>query len=399
MSGVLIVGGGQGGARCAIELREAGYSEPITLLSDEEYLPYERPPLSKDVLSLGAAVGEPAVVPGSELEAAGITLRRNQRAESLDPVNRRVATISGDCFEYDYLVVATGARARRMTIPGADLQGVLTLRDASDALLLREYLRRAQRVVIIGGGVLGLEIAAASRGLGLETTVLEQAENCLQRMMPVQAAEAVTSLHQENGVRIQCNAHVQRLLGQDEVSGICLSDGEIIQCDMVVLAVGSVPNDDLVSMAGGRCQGGVLIDELCHTSLPRIFAIGDVAVDRSTRRRKESWDNANRHAAIVAAVITGTSLPRAMPDWFWTDQYGLNLQIVGTPVLGSQLVERAGVNAQQKIQFYLSDRVVMGAVLFNSGRERRTVAQLIGRQVEPAALSAGRQSLKQLVSQ
>ena len=177
MGGVLIVGGGQGGARCAIELREAGYKPPITLLSDEAYVPYERPPLSKEVLSLDATAGQPQVVPQADLEAAKIRLRLNQRVDSLDPVNRQVSTATGEQFGYDYLVVATGAHARCLSITGADLQGVFTLRDAPDALLLREQMAQAKRVVVIGGGVLGLEIAAACRSAGLETTVLEQAEH------------------------------------------------------------------------------------------------------------------------------------------------------------------------------------------------------------------------------
>lgn len=397
MGGVLIVGGGQGGARCAIELREAGYKPPITLLSDEAYVPYERPPLSKEVLSLDATAGQPQVVPQADLEAAKIRLRLNQRVDSLDPVNRQVSTATGEQFGYDYLVVATGAHARCLSITGADLQGVFTLRDAPDALLLREQMAQAKRVVVIGGGVLGLEIAAACRSAGLETTVLEQAEHCLQRMLPLPAAQAVMSLHQENGVRIQCNTQVRQLIGQDRVTAVELSEGGALECDLVVIAAGSVPNDALVSLAGGRCQGGVLIDKLCRTSLPGVFAIGDVAVDSSTRRRKESWDNANRQAAIVASVITGTPLPQAVPDWFWTDQYDLNLQILGNPAFGEELVERPGSNAQQKIQFYLNDRGLAGAVLFNSGRERRIVAQLIGRQIEASALSMA-EPLKRLVS-
>lgn len=398
MSGVLIVGGGQGGARCAIELREAGYTLPITVLSDEAYVPYERPPLSKEVLSLGATPGQPQVVPQSELNAAKISLCLNQAAERLDPANRRVATVAGEQFDYDYLVLATGARARRLSIPGADLKSVLTLRDAPDALLMREQMSRARRVGVIGGGVLGLEIAAACRRAGLETSVLEQAEHCLKRMLPLPAAQAVMNFHQENCVRIQCNTKVRRLLGEDKVEAIELSDGEVIQCDLVVVAIGSMPNDALIAMAGGRCEGGVLIDKFCRTSLPGVFAIGDVAVDSSTHRRKESWDNANRQAATVAAAITGASLPQETPDWFWTDQYDLNIQILGAPACGTRLVERAGSNAQQKIQFYLNDQVVAGAVLFNSGRERRTVAQLIGQRIEPSALSTAQESLKRLVS-
>lgn len=396
MSGVLIIGGGQGGARCAVELRSAGFQEPITILTDERYLPYERPPLSKEVLADGATAGEPQVVPAEELEDAGIVVRLNVRAQSIDPAIKQVDTATGQLYEYDHLVVATGATARRGSTLGAELQGVLTLRDAPDALLLRERLALARRVAIIGGGVLGLEIAASARRLGAEVVVIEQAERCLERMLPPQAVTPIMNLHQENGVRIKCGAQVERILGPHKASGIKLQNGETIECDLVVLAIGSVPNDALVSKAGGECAGGVLVDERCRTTLPDVFAIGDVARDRVTGARPESWDNANRQATIVAAAITGAPLPSPVPPWFWTDQYDLNLQVIGTPLAGDLLIERVGDSARQTVQFYLRDGAVSGAVLFNSGRDRRVVTQLIGHHIAPAELSSAK-TLKQLI--
>jgi len=379
-----------------LELRNAGFAGEINILAEETHLPYERPPLSKDVLVQGAVAGQPPVASAEELETGRIGLHLADRVAAVDPSNRSVNTVSGKSYSYSVLVVATGARARRLNVPGADLDGVVTLRDAPDAVQLRDRLLRANRVAIVGGGVLGLEVAAAARDLGVEAIVLEQASACMERMLPAAAVGPILNLHAERGVQILCEAQVARIEGENGPTAIVLSDGRRFECDLVVAAIGSIANDALVANAQGECAGGILVDAQCRTSLPDVFAIGDVAIDRATRIRLESWDNANRQAAIVAAVIVGQTIPDRSPPWFWTDQYDLNVQVLGVPSAGNALVERLGSSPRQSVQFYLRDRMVTGAVLFDSGRERRTVARLIGREVDSAQLASANIPLKQL---
>jgi len=397
MSGALIIGGGQAGARAAVELRKAGFKSAINILAEENMAPYERPPLSKDVLIRGAVAGEPQVVPLAEFEARDIGLHLSDRVTELNAAGKRVSTASGKEYVYDYLVVATGASARRLNVPGADLDGVLTLRDALDAVRLRARLSKAKRVAIIGGGVLGLEVAASARALNVQAVVLEQSKNCLERVLPAQAVLPIIDLHVARGATILCDAKVASITGVKEPTEVILENGERIDCNLVVVAIGSVPNDAIVAAGGGECAGGVLIDEQCCTSLPDVFAVGDVALDRSTRVRRESWENANRHAAIAASTITGAEAPVNAPPWFWSDQYDLNLQVLGSPRSGDTLVERLGSSARQRVQFYLRSGAVEGAVLFDSGRDRRIVAQLIGTKIDPALLASSRVPLKMLV--
>ena len=398
MSGVVIIGGGQGGARSAMELRRAGYERSVAILTNEAHVPYERPPLSKEVLVRGTAATASHVVPLAELETRGIALHLDDPVIAIDATGKQVRTRSGKHYGYSHLIVATGATARRVPIPGVGFEGVLTLRDAGDAVHLRGRLADGKRIGIIGGGVLGLEVAAAARSLGLDVVVLEQARNCLERLLPPDAAAPVVALHRAKGVRILCGVRLERICGEGKVSGITLTDGTTLECDLVIMATGSVPNDGLVAAAGGECAGGVLVDDQCRTSLADVFAVGDVALDRNSRLRQESWDNANRQAALVASVIANSEPPIGAPAWFWTDQYDLNLQVVGAPRAGDLLVARPGSRDRQQIQFYLRDGIVSGAVLFDSGRDRRAVAQLIGRRVDTAALADPRAALKQLVS-
>jgi 3-phenylpropionate/trans-cinnamate dioxygenase ferredoxin reductase component len=387
MNGTIIIGGGQAGARAAIELRKAGYSDAITIFSGEDRPPYERPPLSKEVLVRGAIAGEPQVLPHLQLDALAIDLHLRESVTRIDPVAQTVTTQAGRDYVYDHLIVATGARARTLRIPGVEFAGVFTLRDADDAVRLRERLTSARRVAVIGGGVLGLEIAAAVRALGLEVTVMEYAQRCMERVLPAQALVPVMSVHADRAAVILNGVSVQAIEGETEPSAVVLADGARIECDLVVVAAGSVPNDALVAAAGGHCEGGVLVDAQCRSSLPEVFAIGDVAVDRASRSRRESWENANKQAAVVASAITGTPAPVESPAWFWTDQYDLNVQVLGTPLSGHAMVERPGSAPRQTVQFYLRDGILVGAVLFNSGRSRRAISKLIGAQIGPELLA------------
>lgn len=402
MANVVIIGAGQAGARAALALREGGWEGEIIILGEESLPPYERPPLSKEVL-LGQSVIEDTYIVPQEIYTQGhIELRLNSKVTSVNVEKQQVRTEDGREIIYDHLIFATGARARSLPTPGAELQGVLSLRDAKDAAALSQALEKASRVAIIGGGFVGLEVAAAARKFALPTTVIEQNPACLSRVLPASAVAPLIEYHIANGVDILCSRAIRALEGQGHVELVRLQDDTAIHADVVVVGIGSIANDDLARDAGIQCANGILVDLACRTSAPNVYAIGDVAsrMDEVAGRamRLESWENAERQGATVAATILGTPIADAGTPWFWTDQYDLNVQFLSTPDAGDTLVERPGEGNNQLIQFYLRDGVLASVVMFNSGREKRTLTKMIGNRYAPAELQDSTLPLRQISS-
>lgn len=398
---VIIIGAGQAGARAALALREREWKGDILLLGDEPLLPYERPPLSKEVLTARVAAGEARIANGADYVAQDIDLQPGTRVVAIDLERYSVLLADGRSFAFARLILATGARARPLTVPGADLLGVHYLRDARDAHTLRTALESAKRVAIIGGGFVGLEVAAAARAFGLPVTVLEQAPVCLGRVLPAASADPILRRHLANGVDVRCNSAVAALEGNGRVQRVVLADGTEIDADLVVVGVGSLANDELARAAGIECANGVVVDRDCRSSAPFVYAIGDVASRRelSTDRpiRLESWENAEKQALEVAAAITSGIRPESSAPWFWTDQFDLNVQMIGMPGLDDDLVVRSYSEAQF-VHFYMRQGVLTGAVLFNSGRDKRIVTKLVGSRLSSAQLGDHRYPLKQLTA-
>jgi 3-phenylpropionate/trans-cinnamate dioxygenase ferredoxin reductase subunit len=402
MEKVVIIGAGQAGARAALALRDIGWQGSITILGDEALPPYERPPLSKEVLLGAAEASDAPVADPAEYARQGIDLLTGVEVVRIDIDKRRVGTAKSETFEYDHLIIATGARARPLTVKGGGLPGVFTLRDANDSRRLRAALQEARHVAIIGGGFIGLEVAAAARKIGRPATVIEQAPACLGRVLPESAVKPIIEYHISHGVDILCNRSVAELEGDGRVELVRLADGTAIHADVVVAGIGSIANDELARNFGITCSGnGILVDAQCRTSVPNIYAIGDVAarIDPASGRalRLESWENAERQGVQVAAAIGGGCVEEAGAPWFWTDQYDMNVQILGTPDVHDQMVERGTDSNGPVIQFYLRDGVLSSAVLFNAGREKRTIAKLIGKEVAPSKLADPALPLKPLV--
>jgi 3-phenylpropionate/trans-cinnamate dioxygenase ferredoxin reductase subunit len=344
MRGVVVIGAGHAGVEAAASLRAGGYSGPVTLVGAERHLPYRRPPLSKEVLGGGADPEDLSLRPEAFFAERRIVLRHGPALE-IDRAGRVVHLAGERSVDYDHVVLATGSTARRLDIAGRSLRGVAELRSLDDALALRASLAGASRIVVLGGGFIGMEVASAARGRGLEVSVLEVADRLLGRVVTAPVSAAVAAHHRAGGVRLYLGERATELVGRaGHVVGVRTARGRVLPADLVVLGVGATAEDGLARRAGLAVDGGVLVDQRLVTSDPRISAIGDCAVmcdpATGTRQRLESVQNATDQGRYVAARILGENRPyRALP-WFWSDQGSLRLQLVDIATESDQLVVR-----------------------------------------------------------
>jgi 3-phenylpropionate/trans-cinnamate dioxygenase ferredoxin reductase subunit len=333
-SGVVIVGGGQAGFQAAASLRSGGYAEPIRIVGAEPHHPYQRPPLSKSLL-LGKTDGPPLFYRQPAFYAAqAVDLLLSETVTAIDPAARRVELVGGSHLSFDALLLATGARVRTLPIEGAELDGVLYLRTLDEAQELRSRLLASASVAVIGGGFIGLEVAAAARMLGREVTVIEVADRLMGRVVAPVISEHYRLMHKERGVEVVLGARPVRLEGEaGRVRTVLMEDGMRHPADLVVVGIGVQPNAELAAAAGLPCGNGIAVDERARTTDPAILAAGDCALhpNRFARGaiRLESVQNAVDQARAAAATILGQDQPYDTPPWFWTDQYEAKLQMVG----------------------------------------------------------------------
>jgi 3-phenylpropionate/trans-cinnamate dioxygenase ferredoxin reductase subunit len=381
---ILIIGAGHAGGSASAFLRQYGFAGDITLAGDEPYAPYQRPPLSKAWLK-GEADSESLLLrPESFYDQERITLRRGLRAKRINRADKTVAFEGGETLGYDILILATGARARTLTAPGADLGGVLSLRSAADADALKAALRPGATLAVIGGGYVGLEAAASAAALGCNAVVLEREARLLARVASAPMAAFFETYHQAKGVRIVTNADVAGLVGQaGQVTGVQLADGSTIACDVALVGVGAAPNVELARDAGLDCADGVVVDLAARTSDPDIYAIGDVThrplplYDRNFRL--ESVPNALEQAKQAASAITGRAPPTPEVPWFWSDQFDLKLQIAGIAFDADQLVLRGDPATLPFAVFHLREGRVLAVEAVNGPAEFMGGRLLIGR--------------------
>lgn len=402
-AGVVIVGAGHAGGTAAALLRQYGYEAPITMVGEEPLIPYQRPPLSKAWLK-GEADGDSLALRPLEFYAEqGIDLRLGVVVDSLNRTNRRVGLSDGSTLAYDHLILATGARARMLEVPGADLVGVHVLRTAADAEDIKALLGQGRTLAVVGGGYVGLEVAASARALGSEVVVLEREPRLLARVACDVLSTFFQTYHEDRGVRFELAADVVGFAGDGpRVSGVILADGRMIPCDAAVVGVGAIPNDELAVEAGLEIQGGVLVDLEARTSDPAIFAIGDV-----TRRpmpiydrlfRMESVPNALEQAKQAASAITVRPAPAGETPWQWSDQYDLKLQIAGYPFDADQIVVRGDPADASFAVFHLSGDKVQAVESINAPPEFMMGKKLIGerRAVDAAKLADKAVSMKEV---
>jgi 3-phenylpropionate/trans-cinnamate dioxygenase ferredoxin reductase subunit len=330
MSTVIVVGSGQGGFQAAASLRDKGFAGRVVLIGDEPGVPYQRPPLSKTYLA-GTTVAEKLHLRPEEFFSTSEIELVGGRVESIDRANSAVVLEDGTKFEYDHLVLATGARNRTLSVPGAELRGVLTLRTRDDADKLRSALEAAKDVVVIGGGFIGLEFAAHA---GRPVTVVEAQDRLLARVATPEISAHFARLHEAAGTKLLLGKGVTALHGSGgAVESVELTDGTRLPADLVVVGVGVVPATELAAEAGLRVENGIVVDDQLRTSDPAVSAVGDCAnfpsVHARCATRLESVQNAVDQARFVAARITGEAVPYTPVPWFWTDQLGAKLQIAG----------------------------------------------------------------------
>ena len=362
----VVVGGGLAGAKAVEALRERGFAGRLVLLAAEEHLPYERPPLSKGYLKTGKGLDEATVHPREWYAEHDIDLRLGVEATDLDRVARTVVTTDGDRVPYDRLLLATGSSPRRLDIPGADLDGVLTLRTIEDSNRIRDALRPGQRLALVGGGWIGLEVASAAREAGAEVTVLEALDLPLVRVLGPRMATVFAELHREHGVDLRTGVGVEALEGAGgRVSGVRLEDGSVVAADTVLVGIGAAPNTRLAEDAGLKVDTGVLADASGRTSDEAIFVAGDVAnVEHpflGRRVRVEHWANALNQPGVVAAGMLDEDGPEPELPYFYTDQYDLGMEYVGLASPDDEVVVRGDQGTREFIAFWLHDgRVVAG---------------------------------------
>ncbi len=384
-AGTVVVGAGLAAAHTASTLREHGYAAPVTLIGDEPEPPYERPALSKTYLQ--GKAGELRVHDPGWYAEHDVDLRLGTRAVAVDRDHRRVLTATGEQVPYEHLVVATGARPRRLPIPGADLPEVHTLRTRPDADRLREALARDERWAIVGAGWIGLEVAAAARAAGRRVTVFEHAPLPLQRVLGDALGRHFLDLHLRQGVDLRTGVAV-RAVERTRGGLAVLADGDRVEADAVVMAVGVMPNADLLGDAGA---GGIATDEHLRTADPHVLAAGDVAAAHNTtlgrRLRVEHWDNAIRQGALAASTILGAGDAYDWQPYFFTDQYDLGMEYVGAGDAGDRVVVRGSLDSGEFLAFWLAGDRLTAAMNVNTWDVNPELRRLIGRAVPAGRLA------------
>ncbi len=329
----VVVGASHAGCHLAEAARLNGWEGKIIVVGDEAYLPYHRPPLSKDFLAGKKTVQQILIKPEKLYEKHNIEFQLNTRVTRIDRDNKTLQLEGGDSISYDKLGLALGARPRVVPIPGSDKKGTFYLRTIDDIEGIRSFVGEGKKAVIVGGGYIGLETAAALRKLGVEVSVIEMAPRILQRVTTESISEFYTRVHTEEGVTILTDAGVSEVLGDENVSGVLLNSGEELDADLVIIGAGILPNIELAEEAGLKVEAGIVVDEFARTSDPDIVAAGDCVwhynayYDRWIRL--ESVQNAHDQAKIAGAAVCGVQKTYKQLPWFWSDQYDMKLQIAG----------------------------------------------------------------------
>ncbi|MCE4225542.1 oxidoreductase [Methylobacterium sp. C25] len=406
-AGVVIVGAGQAGLQTAASLREAGFAAPITVVGDEDALPYQRPPLSKAYLA-GKTDAEGLLLrPASYFTEHRIAHRR-ARAVRIDRDARTLGLDDESELAYDHLVLATGSRNRALPVPGADLPGVYQLRSLADADRLREALEAAARIVVVGAGFIGLEFAAVCAGRGLAVTVVEAAERVMERAVSAETSDAFRIAHEAMGVTFRLRAGVVAIEGHEgRAAAVVLADGESIPADLVLVGVGVLPNQELAERAGLAVRDGIEIDAFLTTSDPAISAIGDCArfptrfaagMSRGDRVRIESVQNAIDQGRCLAARLTGRPSAYDAVPWFWSDQGRHKLQIAGLAETGDGSVVRGGGEAFSVFRF--RDGRLCAVESINRPAEHMAARRILalGRALTPAQAAEPAFDLKALAT-
>jgi len=387
---IVIVGAGQAAAQAIDTLRKKGFKGSLTLVGEEPLLPYQRPPLSKKYLA-GTLERERLLLrPEPFYRDHQVETHLGRRALEIDRAAQRVRLDDGEWLAYDALLLATGSRPRPLPVPGHDLHGVHFLRSAADVEKIREELAAARRLVVVGGGYIGLEVAATAREAGLEVTVLEMAERVMNRVTCEAISAFYTAQHTSRGVRIVCNARVQSMAehtGSNRVRAVICEDGSEHPADLVIVGVGVVAADELARAAGLECTVGIVVDELCRTGDPHIYAAGDCTsqpnLHYGRRMRLESVDNAFEQGASAALNMLRLDTPHNKLPWFWSDQYDLKMIIIGISIGYDTVVLRGDPASRSFSACYLRDGELIAMDTVNNPKDQMAARKLIAAHARP----------------
>lgn len=401
---VVIVGAGHGGAQAAIALRQLKFEGSIALVGRESEPPYERPPLSKEYLAGEKPFERLLIRPKTFWEERGITLLPGREVVSVDPRGGTLATADGERVGYGHLLWAAGGDARRLGCPGHDLAGVHTVRNRADVLAMQAELAATRRVIVIGGGYIGLEAAAVLTKLGKTVTVLEALDRVLARVAAEPLSRFYEAEHRAHGVDVRLGVAVEAIEGADgRVTGVRLATGDILLAEMVIVGIGIVPSVQPLLEAGAVGQDGVHVDGFCRTSLSGIHAIGDCAAHENrfaagARMRLESVQNANDQAMTAVRDILGQPQPYTATPWFWSNQYDLKLQTVGLSAGYDETVLRGDPKARSFSLVYLREGRVIALDCVNAVKDYVQGRKLVetGVQIAPGALKDVTRPLKEL---
>ena len=388
---IVIAGGGQAAAQAVDTLRRKGFTGTLVLIGEEPWLPYQRPPLSKKYLAGSLERERLLLRPAHFYESHAVETRLGRRVEEVSRREQRLRLDDGSTVAYDALLIATGSRPRQLTAPGTELDGVHFLRTIADVERIRAGWAAGRRLVIVGGGYIGLEVAATARELGLEVTVLEMAERVMNRVVCPEISSFYEAEHRRHGVRILCNSKVRALAaqaGSTRVRAVVTADGEEHTADCVVLGCGAVPADELAVAAGLVCENGVVVDDRCRTSDPLIYAAGDCSSHPSLRYgrrlRLESVDNAFEQGASAALNMLGLEIAHDKVPWFWSDQYDLKLIIIGMSHGYDAVVMRGDPATHAFSACYLRGGELIAVDAVNSPKDQMAARKLIAARARPS---------------
>lgn len=407
----VIAGASQAGGRAAQALRMAGFEGRVVLVGEEDHLPYERPPLSKQLLMSDDGIERAELNPRAYYDENTIELKLGCRVEAIDRAARTIACAGGEAIstqiEYDRLLLTTGARVRKLPVPGADLEGVHYLRNFADTLAIRARLKAGAKTIVIGGGFIGLEAAAGARKYGVDVTVIEAADRLIGRAVAPEIGAWYADLHRRHGVDVRLETGVEGIEGESKVTGVRLAGGDIVSADMVIIGIGIVPNTELAAEAGLEVDNGIVVDEFGRTSDPDVFAAGDVANQPhpllGARVRLESYQNAQDQGMTVARNMMAASddAMTAYADrlWVWTDQYDVNLQMVGMPRDYDRLVWRGAPADDAFTLFYMKGARIQAVNAVNNGKDMRIAERMLAadRDFDDAELADTETQLRQIM--
>jgi 3-phenylpropionate/trans-cinnamate dioxygenase ferredoxin reductase component len=401
----VIAGAGQAGGEIAAELRKQGFGGRVVLVGEEPHIPYKRPPLSKAYFAGSAKLESLYVLPQASLDKINIEFIGGTRVERIDRAARTVALSNGTTLAYDRLALAIGGRARPLNLPGANRPNVHLLRSIADVDAIRARVAPGRRMVVVGGGFIGLETAAVAVKLGLKVTVLEGLPRVLARVTVPAISAFFERIHREAGVDLRTGVQVTALEGEPEVTHVVLDGGECVAADFVVVGIGLIPNVELAQAAGLAVDNGIVVDEYTRTSDPDIFAAGDCSNHPNAflgrRIRLESVQNAMEQGRAAALAMLGQDAPYRAVPWFWSDQYDIKLQMAGLSAGYDQLVLRGDPATQRSFAaFYLREGQLIAADTVSRPQDFMFARKLVAArtQLDPAQLADESVALKTLAA-